>query len=106
MLLTSHSVYDGMAGGEIQFSQSAPRSQARIAFGLFTVIFLFDSIVWPPLCVTCHSVPMCDSDSLVVPGHTNPQKSFFPSARSLFRIFTAICSRSSQVLGGALYPYL
>src|ERR1700722_12936117 len=90
-----------------------------MASGLFTLIVLSLSIIRPPPSPTCHSSAFQVKPSPApphpphwqanpppaAPGHTKPQKSFCPLARSPCWILAAIFSSWSHVLGGVPYPY-
>src|ERR1700739_1493848 len=55
MLPASHSLYATTPGGEMEPTQRAALSHARMLCGLFTVTLPFSSIIVPPASDPCHS---------------------------------------------------
>src|ERR1700741_639122 len=82
MLPASHSLYATTPGGEMEPTQRAALSHARMLCGLFTVTLPFSSSIVPPASDTCHSSALQVRASEGAPSQTNPQKSSFPLARS------------------------
>src|SRR5579864_8519162 len=82
MFCASHSLCATTPGGEIEPTQRAALSHARMVRGLFTVTLPFSSRIVPPPSDTCHSSALQVRASEGAPSHTKPQKSWFPPARS------------------------
>src|ERR1700722_18052373 len=82
MLPASHSLNSTTPGGEMDPTQRAALSHARMLCGLFTVPLLVCSIMSPPPSDTCHSSALQVNASEGAPSQTKPQKSLFPLARS------------------------
>src|ERR1700746_1381533 len=101
----SHSLYATTSGGEMEPTQRAALSHARMFCGLFIVTLPFSSSIVPPPSDTCHSSALQVRASEGAPSQTKPQKSLFPFARSPDWIRFAMTSSSSHVFGGARYPF-
>src|ERR1700741_175708 len=82
MLPASHSLCATTPGGEMEPTQRAALSHARMVCGLLTVTLPFSSSIVPPASDTCHSSALQVRASEGAPSQTNPQKSSFPLARS------------------------
>src|ERR1700730_38689 len=105
ILKASHSRYAVTPGGEIDPTQRAAMLHARIVFGLLIVTLPFSSRIVPPPSDTCHSKALQVNASDDAPSQTKPQKSLLPFDRSPAWIRLDMVSSSSQVFGGAPYPY-
>src|ERR1700751_4194286 len=92
ILPASHSLYATTPAGEMEPTQRAALSQARMLCGLFTVILPFSSSIFPPPSDTCHSSASQVRASEGAPSQTKPQKSLCPSALSPDWIRLAITS--------------
>src|SRR5216683_1006524 len=101
MLPASHSLNATTPGGEIEPTQRAALSHARMLCGFFTVTLPFSSSIVPPASDTCHSSALQVRASEGAPSQTKPQKPLFPLARSPDWIRLAMTSSSFQVIGGA-----
>src|SRR5258708_38169576 len=82
MLPASHSLNTTTPGGEMDPTQRAALSHARMQCGLFTVTLPVSSSIVPPPCDTCHSSALQVSASECDPSQAKPQQSLFPLARS------------------------
>src|ERR1700739_79775 len=82
MLPASHSLYSTTPGGEMEPTQRAALSHARMLWGLFTLTLPFSSSIVPPASDTCHSSALQVRASEGAPSQTKPQKSLFPFERS------------------------
>src|ERR1700752_2253843 len=82
MLPASHSLYVTTPGGEMEPTQCAALSHARMVRGLFTVTLPLSSSMVPPPSDTCHSSALQVRASEGAPSQMKPQKSLFPFARS------------------------
>src|ERR1700752_4076735 len=82
MLPASHSLYVTTPGGEMEPTQRAALSHARMVCGLFTVTLPLSSSMVPPPSDTCHSSALQVRASEGAPSQMKPQKSLFPFARS------------------------
>src|SRR5258708_33985404 len=95
MLPASHSLNTTTPGGEMDPTQRAALSHARMLCGLFTVTLPFSSSIVPPPSDPCHSRAL----QVIAPGgatsQTNPQKPSLPLARSLDLILLAMTSSPS-----------
>src|ERR1700752_4210120 len=82
MFCASHSWCVTTPGGEMEPTQRAALSHARMFRALFTVTFPCSSSIVPPPSDTCHSRASQVRASEAAPCHTNPQKSLLRFARS------------------------
>src|SRR6202140_5550296 len=82
LLPASHSFNTRTPGGEMDPTQRAALSHARMLCELFTVPLPVSSSIVPPPSETCHSSALQVSASEGAPSQTKPQKSLSPLARS------------------------